>query len=138
MVNYRSTSDPITRTEPSASTVNWSEHPSDQPESQFRGSIYAGVDGAGSLQIITASSWLWRGTGLNDGSVLSGALGADFNHFNPAVANPPNVQILAHSQVVGGFSDVTYSATPGRGGVFARGPAGTIAPSVANTATFYG
>ena len=121
MVNYRSTSDPITALHPSLATVNWSQPPSNEPESTFSGSRYGGVDGYGSLTVVDATSWLWRGTGLSNGSVLRGALGAEFNHFDPTSVNPPNVQILAHSLVGGGYSDVTYAAEPGRGGVFASG-----------------
>jgi hypothetical protein len=53
--------------------------------------------------------------------VLNGALGGEFNHYDPYGVNPPNVQILGHSPVVDGTSDVTYVAGPGRGGVFSSG-----------------
>ncbi len=121
MINYRSTADPITATDPALATVNWSQYPSDLPESTFTGSIYGGVDGTGSLSVVDASSWLWRGTGVRDGTTLAGALGGEFNHYDPATTNPPNVQILAHSAVGGGVSDVTYVAERGQGGVFASG-----------------
>ena len=121
MVNYRSTADPITATSPSLATVNWSQYPSDQPESSFSGSLYGGAEGAGSLVVADSSSWLWHGTGLSDGAVLAGALGGEFNRFNPAAQNPSSVQIFAHSPVAGGTSDMTYSAQPGRGGVFCTG-----------------
>ena len=121
MINYRSTADPITATNPSLATVNWSQYPSDTPESTFTGSIYGGVDGTGSLSVVDAGAWFWRGTGVRNGSVLAGALGGEFNHYNPAVTNPANVQILGHSNVGGGISDVTYVAEPGQGGVFASG-----------------
>ncbi len=121
MVNYRSTADPIYLVNPSLATVNWSDWPSDLPESTFSGSRYAGVDGTGSLVVADSSSWLWSGTGLIDGDVLAGALGGEFNHYDPASVNPPNVQIFAHSPVGGGVSDATYVANPGEGGVFCSG-----------------
>ena len=121
IVNYRSTADPIMATDPSLATVNWSQYPSDQPESAFSGSIYGGADGAGSLVVADSASWLWRGTGLRDGSVLTGALGGEFNHYNPQVQNPANVQIFGHSRVGGGTSDITYVAGGSQGGVFATG-----------------
>jgi hypothetical protein len=64
---------------------------------------------------------LWSGTGLIDGDVLPGALGGEFNHYDPASVNPSNVQIFAHSPVGGGVSDATYVANPGEGGVFCSG-----------------
>lgn len=121
MVNYRSTADPIYLVNPSLATVNWSNWPSDLPESTFSGSRYAGVDGIGSLVVEDSSSWLWDGTGLANGDVLAGALGGEFNHYDPASVNPANVQIFAHSPVGGGVSDTTYVASPGQGGVFSSG-----------------
>jgi hypothetical protein len=121
MVNYRSTADPVNLTNPSLTTVNWSDWPSDLPESTFSGSRYGGVDGTGSLVVADSSSWLWRGTGLVDGDVLKGALGGEFNRYDPASVNPSDVQILGHSPVGGGLSDVTYVAAAGRGGVFSTG-----------------
>ena len=121
MVNYRSIADPITSTNPSLATVNWSQYPSDQPESAFSGSIYGGADGTGSLVVVDSTSWLWRGSGLKDGDVLVGALGGEFNHYSPQVQNPPTVQIFGHSPVGGGISDITYAAQPGEGGVFCTG-----------------
>jgi hypothetical protein len=181
MVNYRSNADPINVVNPSLTTVNWSHPPSNMPESAFSGSRYGGVNGTGPLVVEDASAWLWRDTGLADGDVLNGALGAEFNHYDPYGVNPPNVQILGHSPVVGGTSDATYVAERGKGGVFcsgtgqwifrlsdaprlgttwipapvpgvtkqltiatenvfklfAQGPAGNTAPSVANTSQFY-
>lgn len=121
MINYRSTADPIYLTDPSLTTVNWSNWPSDLPESTFSGSRYGGVDGTGSLVVADSSSWLWQGTGLVDGDVLEGALGGEFNHYDPASVNPANVQILGHSPVGGGISDVTYVAAASQGGVFSTG-----------------
>jgi hypothetical protein len=121
MVNYRSIADPIYASDPSATTVNWSDWPSDTPESTFSGSHWGGVPGEGSLVVCDASSWLWSGAGLDDGDVLEGALGGEFNNHNPTVTNPPNVQLFGHSPVVGGISDITYSAQPDQGGVFCTG-----------------
>jgi len=121
MVNYRSTADPVTATNPSLATVNWSQYPSNQPESSFSGSIYGGAEGVGSLVVADSASWLWRGAGVKDGAVLPGALGGEFNHYNPQVQNPANVQIFGHSPVGGGTSDVTYVASGAQGGVFCSG-----------------
>ena len=121
MINYRSTTDPIMKINPALATVNWSQYPSDAPESAFSGSIYGGVDGTGSLRVVDASSWLWRGTDLVEGAALPNALGGEFNHFNPSGPSPPNVQLFGHSYVGSGLSDVTYVAQPGRGGVFTSG-----------------
>jgi hypothetical protein len=121
MVNYRSSADPITATNPSLATVNWASYPANAPSSTFSGSTYGGANGVGSLVVADASTWFWRGSGVSEATVLPGALGGEFNHFSPVVSNPPSVQILGHSRVGGGTSDVTYSALPGRGGVWCSG-----------------
>ncbi|MDE3082039.1 MAG: hypothetical protein KGJ39_01315 [Acidobacteriota bacterium] len=121
MVNYRSSADPIIATNPSLATVNWASYPADAPSSTFSGSSYGGAQGVGSLSVADAATWFWRGSGVSDATVLVGALGGEFNRFNPFETNPPSVQILGHSVVGGGLSDVTYSAEPGRGGVWCSG-----------------
>jgi hypothetical protein len=67
-----------------------------------------------------ASSWIYTGTGLHDGSVLTGIIGSDFDHLAPT-GTPANLQVLGHSPVsmakgfTGGrtwngysYSDMTY------------------------------
>ncbi len=121
MVNYRSSADPIMATNPSLVTSNWASYPADAPSSTFSGSTYGGANGVGSLAVADASSWFWRDSAVSDATLLRGALGGEFNHFSRATTNPPSVQILGHSRVGGGLSDVTYSALPGQGGVWCSG-----------------
>ena len=121
MVNYRSTADPITATNPSLATVNWSDYPSNQPESTFSGSIYGGAQGTGALTVIGAGEWLWRGTKLHTGAVLANALGGEFNHVASPTTSTAPVEIFGQSRVAGGTSNVTYYAPPGEGGVFCSG-----------------
>lgn len=121
MVNYRSTADPITATNPSLATVNWAAYPSDQPESTFSGSLYGGAQGVGSLTVINAGDWLWHGTMLHTGATLANALGGEFNHVaSPTTSHAP-VEIFGQSHVAGGTSNVTYYAPPKEGGVFCSG-----------------
>lgn len=121
MVNYRSTADPIMATNPQLATVNWQDYPSGIASSTFTGSYWGGVDGAGSLEVENASTWLWANTGLSNGAVLPNALGGEFNHYVTTAVNPANVEILASSNVGGGESDVTYVAAANGGGVFCSG-----------------
>jgi len=121
MVNYRSTLDPVSVTDPSAATVNWQDYPSHVPSSTFTGSLWGGIPGAGSLVVDDTSTWLWHNSGLSDGAVLDDALGGEFNRYAPRALNPPNVQILAHSRVHGGYADITYVANDGQGGIFSTG-----------------
>lgn len=121
MVNYRSVADPITQSDPGQSTVNWADYPIEQPSSTFTGSSYGGAYGTGDLTVSDARGWLWAGAGVHEGQRLIGALGGEFNHYDPRQGNPPRVQLFGHSHVQGGVSDVTYVAQPGRGGVWSSG-----------------
>jgi hypothetical protein len=49
------------------------------------------------MVISDASSWLFRGTGLQNGSLLAGVIGSDFDHVIPG--SPSNVEVLAHSPI---------------------------------------
>src|SRR6266536_2013798 len=93
----------------------------------FFGAMYAGFLEPGrrvSMVVADASSWVYRGTGLRDGSAVPGVIGTDVDHFYAAMIHPANVQILAHSPIplsmgqteLGAFySDMTYY-TAARGG----------------------
>jgi hypothetical protein len=70
------------------------------------------------MVVYDASSWLYAGTGLHDGSVIPGVIGSDIDHLNPSRALvPANLQVLAHSPVAlseaytnqGTWSGRTYS-----------------------------
>ena len=55
-----------------------------------------------------ASSCIYSGTGLHNGSALAGIIGSDFDHLTPT-GTPPNLQVLGHSPV-----DMTHGFTGGR------------------------
>jgi len=82
--------------------------------------------------VTDASSWLYEGTGLPNGSHLPGVIQADFNGYVPSGADPPNVEILAHSPAkpatgTAGHADTTYYTVPAsHGGVFSTGTNGWI------------
>jgi hypothetical protein len=121
MVNYRSTADPITATDPQDATVNWASYPANEPSSTFSGSSYGGAQGTGDLTIRNATSWLWQGAGVSEGQVLAGALGGEFNNYNDSEPNPAAVELFGHSHVAGGVSDITFATTTGEGSVFCSG-----------------
>jgi hypothetical protein len=105
----------------------WESPPADwSPISQI-GEEYSGYldPGASAPMVISdASSWVFRGTGLQNGSSLADVIGSDFDHVIPG--SPPNVQILAHSPISTGdatvsgstwdgssYSDMIYFTNPG-------------------------
>ena len=96
----------------------WGSPPTDWPESDFVGEMYAGFLEPGrraGLVVSDASSWVYRGTGLRNGSTVPGVIGSDVDHFYAAMTHPADVQ--AHSPIPAGigqtdigafYSDMTY------------------------------
>jgi hypothetical protein len=140
-VDYRdSTEDPLAQGgDPMAVTGNtWSSPPSSWSEIPLTGQIYSGYlePGAAPVPLIVwnGSSWLFRGTGLGDGSSVPGVIDSDIDHVDPGVG-PSNLEVLAHSPVPlhvaytnqgtwGGntYADTTYYTDPtSKAGVFDAG-----------------
>lgn len=129
VVNYRDPqADPDYRTDPSEVSQNeWIQPPASWSPSELVANTYLGAEFDDPLVVTDASSWLYRGTGLGNGSELKGVIQADYNGYVPSDPNPPNVEILAHSPVnpaVGtdGYADtVYYTSAQSKGGVFSSG-----------------
>jgi hypothetical protein len=127
-VDYRNSSkDPLDGTgNPLEVTGNtWSSPPTDWPESPFVGESYGGFlepnAPPAAFVVADASSWVFAGTGLQNGSALPGVLRSDFDELGPPGTFPSNVQVLAHSPIPlssvqtnqatahgDAFSDMTY------------------------------
>jgi hypothetical protein len=112
----------------------WADPPASWSEVPFVGEAYSGYvepgDPAVPMAVADTSLWLFRGTGLQDGSTLPGVLFSDFDQFDRG-AHPQNLQILAHSPMPAAeiqtsmppaYSDVSYYTDPVSGsGVFDSG-----------------
>jgi hypothetical protein len=127
-VCYKSPDDPVTRTDPAASTVNWRSPPVNMPESLLMGSTYISIDANDDLVVAGADGWFWKGTGVTDGQVLTGVVQGEYNRFIPGGPGPQNVELFGHSPVTkqGTFSDITYTTRPGGGGVLCTGMASWV------------
>ncbi len=132
IVDYRDSSeDPLNgRANPLLVTGNtWFSPPTDWPESGFTGEMYAGFLEPGSpsapFVVNDAKSWIFKGTGLHDGSQLPGVIEADFDHVAPSWPMPANLEVLGHSPVLLAdsqtdlgtwgkytYSDMTYYTSP--------------------------
>jgi hypothetical protein len=124
-INYRSTADPIRRVDPSLTTVSWRESPVNRPEQTLIGEQYECNPVRADLVVSDASSWVYAGTGLKDGDHVPITVGTEYDRFDPNVAGPRNVEVLAHSPVRchgrSSYADVTYYSAPSGAGVFASG-----------------
>jgi hypothetical protein len=125
-VNYRSTADPIRRTDPALTTVSWRESPVNRPEQTLIGEQYECNPVRADLVVSDASSWIYAGTGLKNGDHVPITVGTEYDRFDPNVAGAPqNVDIIAHSPVRcqgrSSYADVTFYSAPSGAGVFASG-----------------
>jgi hypothetical protein len=106
----------------------WSSAPANWPETSLVGEVYSGYLNPGETSafvVADASSWVFRGTGLHDGSKLPGVIASDIDHVVPGPPTPQNLMVLGHSPIAqsivysnqgwwNGFtySDMTYFTYP--------------------------
>ncbi|HXW33334.1 MAG TPA: N,N-dimethylformamidase beta subunit family domain-containing protein, partial [Acidimicrobiales bacterium] len=141
-VDYRDEAeDPLDNgSDPMQVTGNtWSSPPASWPETAFVGEVYSGYldPGAAPVPFVVedSSAWIFKGTGLHDGSEVPGVIVSDIDHIDPSQSMPTNIQVLGHSPVPlsdaytnqGGwdgytYSDMTYYTDPAsEAGVFDSG-----------------
>ena len=123
VVDYRDAEqDPLNgRGNPLEVTGNtWASAPAGWPENDFVGEAYGGFLEPGrhaGFRVADAPAWVFRGTGLRDGSVVPGVIASDVDKFYAGVSHPSDVQILAHSPFPASmgqtdlgapYSDMTY------------------------------
>ena len=142
-VNYRdSAEDPLDGNgDPMQVTGNtWSSPPSNWSEVPFVGQIYSGytnpgVNAALPMTVTDASAWIYRGTGLQNGSLVPNVILSDIDHLGPVGTVPANLDVFAHSPVSTSvvftsqgswngytYSDLTYYADPtSRAGILDTG-----------------
>ncbi|MGH9046261.1 MAG: N,N-dimethylformamidase beta subunit family domain-containing protein, partial [Acidimicrobiales bacterium] len=120
--------DPLSRSQPSLTTVNWIQAPLNDPESTLIGSMYQSVGANADLIVADGSSWFWTGCGLPDGTRIPGVVQGEYDRFVPNLPGPNDVDVLAHSPVTGqsNWSDITYYTTKSGGGVLATGMASWV------------
>ncbi len=124
VADYRDpTEDPLNgKVSPLEVTANtWGSPPTDWPESGFVGEMYAGYLEPGTpsfpFVVYDASSWIYKGTGLHDGSELPGLIESDFDHVTQSYPMPSDLQVLGHSPLplsdvqtdLGQWGNDTYS-----------------------------
>jgi hypothetical protein len=106
LVDYRDSSeDPLNgKGNPLEVTGNtWFSPPTNWPESGFTGEMYAGYlepgEPSAPFVVEDANAWIFKGTGLHDGSAIPGVIQADFDHVAPSWPMPDNLEVLGHSPV---------------------------------------
>jgi hypothetical protein len=120
-VNYRDeTEDPLIRSGNRMQVTGntWSAPPANWSETSFVGEAYSGYLNTGSsapFVVSEANSWIYKDTGLRNGSQLSGVIASDIDHLD--ASSPTNIEVFGHSPVPlsmafssqGGWGGNTYS-----------------------------
>jgi hypothetical protein len=127
-VCYKSTADPVTASDPAASTVEWGSPPVNKPACELTGSTYISIDANDDLVIADPGSWFWKGAKLSEGQHLAGVVQGEYNRYIPGQAGPSDVQLFGHSPVTkqNNHSDITYITREGGGGVLSTGMASWV------------
>ena len=124
-INYRSSRDPISSTDPDQTTVSFREAPVNRPENTMIGQQYECNPVRADMVVSEAGSWVYANTGVTDGQHLEIVVGSEYDRWSPGPGVPDNVEILAHSPVTcrgrKSFADVTYYTAASGAGVFATG-----------------
>jgi hypothetical protein len=140
-VDYRTpTEDPLHGTGHTATVTGntFATPPVSSPPTRFIGGEYSGyVDTSATplpFVVYDASSWIFKGTGLENGSQIPDVIRSDIQHVDPTAA-PTDLQVLGHSPVPltsaytnqgewngNTYSDMTYYTDPqSKAGVFESG-----------------
>lgn len=81
-------------------TTNWRNPPVNLPESELIGVMSdEGFKFSGDIVVTDSSSFIFQGTGLQDGSDLPGLLGYEADHLYPQFA-PPGTTVVANSPYI--------------------------------------
>jgi len=122
--------DPLYGIDNAEVTSNWEDGPDARPESQLIGLEYQCFGGSGDLVVADASSFVFSGTGLGNGSRIPDVVGSEFDCYVPRSPSPANVQVLCHAATPSADGPATvdtgYYTTRGGGGVFATGTASWV------------
>jgi hypothetical protein len=140
-VDYRDASaDPLNGHGSSAEVTGntWASPPTNWSEVPFVGESYSGyLTGSNNVPFVVydASAWIFKGTGLSNGSKIPGVVLSDIDHLGPASSIPSDLEVLGHSPIPlwdiytnqgtwgnNSYSDMTYYTDPqSRAGVIDTG-----------------
>jgi len=114
--------DPLNRTDPQLTTVNWRDAPLNRPENQLIGAQYESNPVQADMVITRPDNWVFANTGLQAGAKLPGVVAGEYDRYTPGPGVPPSVEILAHSPLVcrgkASYGDMTYYSASSGAGVF--------------------
>jgi hypothetical protein len=134
--------DPITATDPQASTVRFRDLPARWPESRLFGQQYQGCPGVYGDMVLNAPAWPFP-DGLPAGTVLPKGVRQEFDRAG--LDDPPanaRLQIMATSPLacagITTFQNVTYYTAGSGAGVFSAGTIGWVCHLWGSTCAYGG
>jgi hypothetical protein len=122
-VNYRSASaDPITRSNPAESTVQWRDRPVSSPEDGVLGAMYECNPVHADAVVYDPLPWLFKGTGLGVGDRVKGLIGREYDRVFKDASHPRRMWVLFRSPLrcagLSSVADTTFARFPSGAGVF--------------------
>jgi hypothetical protein len=106
-------------------TSDWREPPNPDPESSMIGTLYESNPVDADYVVATPDAWMFRGTGVSQGTRLPGLVGIEYDRVNPDSPIERPIQIVSHSPVtcrgVNSYSDSAYYTSKSGAGVFNAG-----------------
>jgi hypothetical protein len=94
--------DPMATTNPPLTTVQWRQAPVNQPENALLGAMYESYWSYGKSfpwVVQNSSSWVYAGTGLNDGDSIAGLVGYEYDRVWNNGFTPAGEVVLSNSPV---------------------------------------
>jgi hypothetical protein len=127
VVCYRTsyTQDPMYGVNNTIVTNDYREPPDPDPESSMTGTLYESNPTNAAYVVATPDSWIFAGTGVQQGTRFPGVVGIEYDRVNPDVTVERPIQILAHSPLtcrgINSYSDSAYYTAASGAGVFNAG-----------------
>jgi hypothetical protein len=117
--------DPMYGKDNAAVTSDWRDPPSPDPESSVIGTLYEGYPTVADYVVATPDAWMFRGTGVAEGTSFRALIGIEYDRVNPGYPVQRPIQVLSHSPLtcngVNSYADSAYYTHPGGAGVFNAG-----------------
>jgi hypothetical protein len=106
-------------------TSDWREPPHPDPESSLTGTLYESNPTSAAFVVASADAWMFRGTGVRQGSSFPGLVGIEYDRVNPGSPVERPIEVLSHSRLtcrgIHSYSDSAYYTHHGGAGVFNAG-----------------
>jgi hypothetical protein len=106
-------------------TSDWREPPHPDPESSLTGTLYESNPASADFVVASPDAWLFRGTGVREGTRFRGLVGIEYDRVNPGSPVQRPIEVLSHSPLtcrgVHSYADSAYYTHHGGAGVFSAG-----------------